>query len=155
MKVDMYGIGAPCQGFSKSGYNKGMADKRSRPLKHGYRFVKKHRPKVFRLEHVPPFSSLKHVATKNKIMKKLKAIGDYRIKERRQKTNEIGIGHPQNRTRIYILGFRKDVRAFKHFRWPMPAQEAPLSLADVMDPVDSEDDLQPNATTMQRNWTNS
>ena len=64
MKVGVYGIGAPCQGFSRGGRNRGMGDQRSRPLISGYRFVKRHRPKVFILEHVPHFASLKHVATK-------------------------------------------------------------------------------------------
>ena len=82
MKVDVYGIGAPCQGFSRGGSNKGMEDKRSRPLISGYKFVKRHRPKVFILEHVPHFASLKHVATNKKLLKQLKAIGGYRITDR-------------------------------------------------------------------------
>ena len=110
--------GFPCQAFSIAGYRKGFNDDRGR----GNLFfavadiIKKYKPRAFLLENVKNLYSHDSKRTFSKIKSMLeKDLGyfvDYRI------FNSMEYGNvPQNRERIYIIGF-KDTNDLYKFKWP-------------------------------------
>lgn len=110
--------GFPCQAFSIAGYRKGFNDDKGR----GNLFfavadiIRKHQPRAFLLENVKNLHSHDGGRTFSKIKSMLeKDLGyfiDYRI------FNSMEYGNvPQNRERIYIVGFKNMDDLYK-FSWP-------------------------------------
>lgn len=110
--------GFPCQAFSIAGYRRGFDDAKGR----GNLFfavadiIKKHQPRAFLLENVKNLHSHDGGRTFSKIKSMLeKDLGyfiDYRI------FNSMEYGNvPQNRERIYIIGFKNMDDLYK-FSWP-------------------------------------
>jgi DNA (cytosine-5)-methyltransferase 1 len=107
-KIDVLTAGFPCQPFSIAGYRKGFDDER------GNLFIsiidiiklleKKHeKPKVLFLENVKNLKSHDKGRTYEVIKRELEKLG-YIIKDKVINTKDITI-LPQNRERIYIIGF--------------------------------------------------
>lgn len=117
-KFDVLLGGFPCQAFSIAGYRKGFEDEKGR----GNLFfavsdlINKYQPKVFLLENVKNLRGHDKGRTFSKIKTILeKDLGyyvDYRV------FNSMEYGNvPQNRERIYIVGFKNKSDLFK-FKWP-------------------------------------
>ena len=117
-KFDILLGGFPCQAFSIAGNRKGFEDEKGR----GNLFfavsdlIKKYRPKAFLLENVKNLRG----HDKGRTFLKIKSIlenelgyfVDYRV------FNSMDYGNvPQNRERIYIVGF-KDESDLNKFKWP-------------------------------------
>ncbi|MEQ1582621.1 MAG: DNA cytosine methyltransferase [Candidatus Nitrotoga sp.] len=112
---DLYGItnipdfdfllaGFPCQPFSYAGKQKGFVDTRGTLFFEIERILKTHRPKGFLLENVRGLTTHDHGRTFSTILKKLEALNygvSYLI------LNSSNFGVPQNRVRVYILGWDK------------------------------------------------
>ncbi len=117
-KFDVLLGGFPCQAFSIAGYRKGFRDEKGR----GNLFfavaniIKKHKPRAFLLENVKNLHGHDGGRTffkiKSILEKDLRYFIDYRI------LNSMEYGNvPQNRERIYIVGFKKKDDLY-NFVWP-------------------------------------
>ena len=112
---DLYGIhnipdfdfllaGFPCQPFSYAGKQKGFGDTRGTLFFEIERILKTHRPKGFLLENVRGLTTHDQQRTFSTILQKLEAL-DYGVSHLILNSSNFGI--PQNRVRVYILGWYK------------------------------------------------
>ena len=116
-KFDVLVAGFPCQPFSIAGEQKGFKDKKNGNL--FYRImdiVKMKKPKVIFLENVKNLKSHDHGRTFKIITDLLEKEG-YCLKY--AVLNALDFGLPQNRERIYIVGF-KDKKKCDKFEFPKP-----------------------------------
>lgn len=135
--------GFPCQAFSVAIHGKGFRDEKGR----GVLFseierilreaieVQSRPPVGFFLENVRNLKSHDGGKTFAIIMQKLSEAGyflDHKI------YNSLNFGVPQNRERIYIVGFR-DPKRLARFEWPEPNNNARPKVADIL-----ERDVDPN-----------
>lgn len=102
---DILVAGFPCQAFSQAGKQLGFEDTRGTLFFDVARIIKEKRPKAFLLENVKNLVSHDKGKTFKVIMKTLAQL-DYNVFTMLFKAKDFGI--PQNRERIYIVGFNKD-----------------------------------------------
>lgn len=116
-KIDMLTGGFPCQAFSIAGERKGFNDERGNLFWSITGLIQKlsEKPRFLLLENVKNLKGHDDGRTYNIIKSELEKIG-YIIKDRVINTLDI-TNIPQNRERIYILGFKdpKDAEKFKFF----------------------------------------
>lgn len=113
-KVDILVGGSPCQAFSIMGYQRGLEDARGTLFYEYARLVKEIEPKVFIYENVQGL--LKH--DKGNTWEVIRGIFDslgyhYTL----QVLNSKDYGIPQNRNRLFVVGF-KDEECLKKFEFP-------------------------------------
>lgn len=113
---DFLCAGFPCQAFSISGKQKGFEDTRGTLFFDIARIVKYHTPKVLLLENVRHFENHDHGKTLKTVIDTLKGL-EYTIFY--QVLNASDYGLPQNRERIFIVCFRKDLN-INTFHFPKP-----------------------------------
>lgn len=109
--------GFPCQAFSIAGYRKGFEDEKGRGnlFLDIARIIKAHKPEGFLLENVKNLKTHDGGNTFKVIQETLEALG-YHLKYKVLNTMEYG-NVPQNRERIYIVGFR-DRSKIDKFEFP-------------------------------------
>lgn len=110
--------GFPCQAFSIAGRKGGFNDTRGTLFFEVARILKYHRPKAFFLENVKGLVMHDRGNTLKVILDVLREDLDYYVPEPKI-LNAKDFGVPQNRERIYIVGFRKDIDA-SSFKYPEP-----------------------------------
>ncbi len=111
---DVLLAGFPCQPFSQAGKKLGLADTRGTLFFDIAKIVEHHRPRVVLLENVKRFKSHDGGRTFETIKSILEGLG-YDIHA--QVLNAKDFGVPQNRERIYIIGFLGKV----DFSFPKPS----------------------------------
>lgn len=117
-RFDIFAGGFPCQPFSIAGHRKGFKDKgRGDIFFEITRILERIKPQVVFLENVKNLRSHDDGRTYKIIEKSLQKLG-YHIKSEVLNTKDYG-GIPQNRERIYIVGFRNKKYADR-FRFPKP-----------------------------------
>lgn len=121
--------GFPCQAFSQAGLKKGFEDTRGTLFFHIARILKEKQPQAFLLENVKNLRSHDKGNTLNTIMKTLDEIG-YNAQYKVLKARDFGV--PQNRERVYIVGFRKDINA-TDFKYPAPL-DIQTKLGNILEP---------------------
>lgn len=99
---DVLLAGFPCQPFSQAGKKLGLADTRGTLFFDIARIVEYHKPKVVFLENVKRFKSHDEGKTFETVKNVLEGLG-YEVYA--QVLNAKNFGIPQNRERIYIVGF--------------------------------------------------
>ena len=137
--VDLYVAGFPCQAFSMAGNRRGFDDTRGTLFFDLLQYLKAQRPKYFILENVKGLMSHDKGKTFSTIINILaKTINGqmfmpfysdnigYHIYHQVLNTKDFGI--PQNRERIFIVGFRDDKHSFK---FPNPFK-LELKLKDIL-----------------------
>ena len=134
--VDVILGGFPCQGFSLSGPRK-LDDSRNVLYKHYVRIVQAKKPLMFVGENVKGLLTMGHGQIINAIVQAFSDCGyDVYYKLLNAKYFEV----PEDRERVIIVGFRKDL-GIKHFEFPVerdfiiPLREA---LKNVPDPLPGE-----------------
>ena len=107
-EFDFLLAGFPCQSFSIAGYREGFDDKKGRGnlFFEIARIIEARKPMGFMLENVKNLTGHDNGNTFSIIKQTLKDLG-YFIKARVLNTMEYG-NLPQNRERIYIVGFRNE-----------------------------------------------
>tara|TARA_R100001163_G_scaffold65812_1_gene65165 strand:+ start:2656 stop:3858 length:1203 start_codon:yes stop_codon:yes gene_type:complete len=137
--VDLYVAGFPCQAFSLAGKRKGFEDTRGTLFFDLLQYLNEKKPKYFILENVKGLLSHDRGATFGTILDCLaKTVNKqyfltppenlgYHIYYKVLNTKDYGV--PQNRERIFIVGFREDKHSFK-FPKKIPLK---LSLADMLE----------------------
>lgn len=116
--IDVLISGFPCTSFSVAGYRKGFEDEKSGDLFfETLRFIVAKKPEVIFLENVKNLVSHDNGKTFQIIKDSLEANG-YKIKFKVLNAKDYG-NIPQNRERIYIVGFRSEL-AYHNFEFPFP-----------------------------------
>lgn len=109
-KHDLLLAGFPCQAFSHAGLKKGFDDTRGTLFFDIAKILKMHKPKAFLLENVKGLKSHDGGYTFKKIIDTLNSIG-YQTLEH-QVLNARDFGLPQNRERVFIVGFWKNTNFY-------------------------------------------
>ncbi len=110
--------GFPCQAFSQAGLKRGFEDTRGTLFFEIARILNEKHPKAFLLENVKNLTLHDHGKTFEVIMNTLDELGYY-VCPSLFKAKDFGV--PQNRERIYIVGFdKKQVPNYKDYTPPKP-----------------------------------
>ena len=106
-RIDLITFGSPCQDFSLAGKRKGMGGERSSLILQAIRLVHECRPRVFIWENVKGTFSSNNGADFWAIIQAFANIGGYRLEWQLLNTSWF---LPQNRERIYLVGYLAEVR---------------------------------------------
>ncbi|MFT2112355.1 DNA cytosine methyltransferase [Marinomonas sp. 2405UD68-3] len=117
---DVLCAGFPCQAFSIAGKRGGFEDTRGTLFFDVAEIIKKHKPKAFLLENVKGLINHDKGKTLSTILNVLREDLDYFVPEPKI-INAKDFGVPQNRERIFIVGFRKDLN-INSFKYPEPLE---------------------------------
>jgi DNA-methyltransferase (dcm) len=123
---DILLAGFPCQPFSQAGLKRGFTDTRGTLFFDIERILLAKRPKAFLLENVKQLKGHDKGRTLQVILEHLKDAG-YRVYYDVLKARDFGV--PQNRERIYIVGF---LDHSIQFEFPKPT-ELPTRVGDILD----------------------
>jgi len=109
-QVDLFVGGSPCQSFSMIGKRAGLEDARGTLFYDYARLVSEIKPKVFIYENVPGMLNHDNGNTWKVIQEIFNSLG-YDIHTQILNASDYGI--PQNRRRVYVVGFKKQRDNFK------------------------------------------
>ena len=126
-KHDILAGGFPCQAFSIAGFKGGFSDTRGTLFFNLARVIEDHAPKAFFLENVKGLAGHDRGRTFTTIMKTLEDDLGYYVHT--QIVNAKDFGVPQNRERVFIVGFKSRV-ASDRFEFPSPLGRV-TSIADI------------------------
>lgn len=129
-KLSVLTGGFPCQPFSVAGYRKGFDDERGNVFWQIERLYAHSSPEVVFLENVKNLQNHDGGNTYKTIEASLIKHG-YNVTSKVLNAKEYG-GIPQNRERIYIVGF-KDENAFERFNWDAIEKIQAAPLRDFID----------------------
>ncbi len=115
---DILCAGFPCQAFSIAGKRAGFEDTRGTLFFEVAEIIKKKQPKAILLENVKGLRNHDKGRTLNTILNVLKNDLNYYVPNP-QILNAKDFGLPQNRERIFIVGFHKDT-GINQFQYPVP-----------------------------------
>lgn len=127
-KHDILLAGFPCQAFSLAGHKKGFEDARGTLFFDVARIIKRHKPKVVFCENVKNLVNHDRDRTFQVIKNILEDLGYavfYKV------LNSKNFGVPQNRERIYIVAFRKDIAPEK-FIFPQKTDDTKV-IKDIVE----------------------
>jgi DNA (cytosine-5)-methyltransferase 1 len=128
-KIDVLTGGFPCQAFSVAGYQKGFKDPRGNVFWEIIRLLEDRKPEIVFLENVKNLGTHDGGKTFRIILQALASTG-YHVEFDVLNSDGYG-GVPQNRERIYIVGFRSKKYASR-FEFPGKLKKTP-SLSDFID----------------------
>lgn len=129
---DVLLAGFPCQPFSQAGLKKGFSDTRGTLFFDIERILIHKKPQAFLLENVKQLKGHDKGKTLETILSHLKAAGYNNLQYKVLRARDFGL--PQNRERIYIVGFLDNEI---NFEFPQPTFE-PTSVGSILD--DNVDD---------------
>ncbi len=134
--VDLVLGGAPCQAFSIAGYRKGFNDERGNLFFEYLRILIDKKPRAFFFENVKNLVSHDGGKTFNIMLDAFRQNGYY---VRYQVLNSCEYGNvPQNRERIYVVGFREKELCDKfYFPTTIPLTK---KISDIVDVTKKQDD---------------
>ena len=129
---DILLAGFPCQPFSQAGLKKGFSDTRGTLFFDIERIIAEKRPKAFLLENVKQLQTHDRGNTLKVIVEHLKKL-NYSIDYKVLRAADFGV--PQNRERLYIVGFNKDIFKISKnfsFEYPKPTYQK-TKLGDILE----------------------
>ncbi len=129
---DIVCAGFPCQPFSQAGLQKGFSDTRGTLFFNVEKIIEEKRPKVYFLENVKRLLTHDKGNTFRVIKEHLKAL-DYTFDYAVLAAKDFGV--PQNRERIYMVGFDKkyfDIPDDFHFEFPTPPMTS-VKVGDILE----------------------
>ena len=120
-QVDLFVGGSPCQSFSALGKKRGLSDTRGTLFYEYARLVDEIQPKVFIYENVRAVLTNDCGRTWEKMKEVFEDLG-YNIfftnEDKPSVLNALDYGIPQSRNRIFVVGFRSDIKLEKEFEFP-------------------------------------
>lgn len=125
-KHDLLVGGFPCQAFSQAGLKKGFKDTRGTMFFEIARILDHHKPKAILLENVKGLRGHEKGNTFKTIISILNELGYQTLESTVLNAKHFGL--PQNRERIFIVGFKKHV----NFQFPQPPM-IDTRLGDILD----------------------
>jgi DNA (cytosine-5)-methyltransferase 1 len=123
---DILLAGFPCQAFSIAGRRKGFEDTRGTLFYYIAKIIEDKQPTAFLLENVKHLVNHDQGRTFRVIKDVLEEDLEYNIHYKVLNSRNFGV--PQNRPRIFIIGFKENLR----FNFPEPP-EIDVSLEDILD----------------------
>lgn len=135
--------GPPCQSWSEAGSLKGINDSRGQLFYDFIRILKDKKPKFFVAENVSGMLSKRHQEAVDNFIKLFEEAG-YEMHIQLLNANDYNV--PQDRLRVFYVGFRKDLKI--DFKFPEPFSHKP-TLKDTI--YDLKDNAIP---TLDKNKTN-
>lgn len=135
--------GPPCQSWSEAGSLKGINDSRGQLFYDFIRILKDKKPKFFVAENVSGMLSKRHQEAVDNFIKLFEEAG-YEMHIQLLNANDYNV--PQDRLRVFYVGFRKDLKV--DFKFPEPFSHKP-TLKDTI--YDLKDNAIP---TLDKNKTN-
>lgn len=127
--IDLFVWGSPCQDVSLSGKREGFNGEKSSLFREGARVQSQMMPRVFIFENVPGLLSSNGGGDYAEVVRTFREQG-YHIATTMMNTKEYGV--PQNRERIFIVGFLDETQY--HGFTPPKAYPLSLSLGDMLQP---------------------
>lgn len=138
--------GPPCQSWSEAGSKRGIADKRGQLFYEFMRILADKKPKFFLAENVSGMLIDKHKEALENIKQMFTDIG-YDLSF--EKVNVADFGVPQDRKRVFFIGYRKDLGI--KFKFPKPT--TPKNKVTLMNAIG---DLKDNVIAAKEgNYTNA
>ena len=127
---DICGIigGPPCQSWSEAGSLKGIDDPRGQLFYEYIRILKTKQPLFFVAENVSGMLAARHRDAVDNIINLFKEAGYVVFMEL---LNAKNYGVPQDRKRVFYVGFRKDL-GITHFNFPTPLGDPVPTLRDAI-----------------------
>lgn len=119
--------GPPCQPWSEGGRKLGLQDDRGRLFLDYIRIIEDKQPKFFLIENVPGLLSPTHEETFKSFISQLERPG-YTVHYKLLDTADFGVA--QNRKRVIIVGFRKDIHV--DFGFPASTSEEYVTLRQAI-----------------------
>lgn len=113
--------GPPCQSWSEAGSGRGINDSRGQLFNDYIRILKVKQSKFFLVENVSGILHPKHAKSFNGFIKSFENAG-YEVSWKLLDANDYNV--PQNRLRVIIIGYRKDLK--KKFEFPEPEKYKPV-----------------------------
>ena len=126
-QIDILIGGSPCQDFSIAGQRAGEDGERGNLIWQFYRVVSEARPSVFVYENVKGFLSIDGGKSYQRFLGALRGLG-YHCHAEILNTKDYGI--PQNRERLYIVGF---LNADEYYAFSLAPKTGCGRLADFLD----------------------
>ena len=117
--IDLFVGGSPCQSFSMVGKQRGLEDTRGTLFYEYARLVSEIKPKVFIYENVRAVLSNDGGKTWETMKKVFDDLG---YSWQAQILNARDYGIPQNRERLFVVGFRNDLNLMQPFSFPKPVK---------------------------------
>lgn len=117
--ADLLVAGFPCQPFSIAGHKLGFNDTRGDMFFYILNILSIQKPEAFMLENVKYLEHHNGGKTFRRMIESLNCIG-YKVKYAVLNSKDFGV--PQNRKRIYIVGFKRD-EIINDFRFPEPEKQ--------------------------------
>lgn len=124
---DILLAGFPCQPFSQAGLKKGFNDTRGTLFFDIERIVRAKKPKAILLENVKRLRTHDNGNTLRVILETLKDVGYKNLHTKVLRARDFGL--PQNRERIFIIGFLDDSVSFQ---FPSPL-DVPTRVGDILE----------------------
>lgn len=118
-QVDLFVGGSPCQSFSLVGKQRGLEDTRGTLFYEYARLIDEIKPKVFIYENVRAVVSHDNGKTWKKMQEVFSELG-YNFSWKVLNAKDYGI--PQNRERLFVVGFRNDLKLTSSFSFPKPIE---------------------------------
>ncbi len=115
-EIDVITGGPPCQGFSLANKNRNkIADDPRNQLFYDFvKVIKWYQPKTFVMENVKGLLSMEKGKVIQTIKMEFENVGlGYNVEYKILKSSDFGV--PQNRERVILIGFRKDLGLFPEF----------------------------------------
>lgn len=101
--------GPPCQSWSVAGSGRGIDDERGKLFKDYIRIIDSKNPKFFLAENVKGILSQKHDEARNEIIRLLSEAGEVGYNISIGLLNAKDFEVPEDRERVFFIGFRKDL----------------------------------------------
>jgi len=127
--LDLIVGGVPCQSWSVAGKMRGFEDARGKLWSDALRIIKQNQPKAFIFENVKGLIDPRNNENLNLIIRSFQGAGY--ILPKPSLLNSYDFGVPQNRDRIFIVGFRKDI-GLNSFSFPEPLKKK-STLSEILD----------------------
>jgi DNA (cytosine-5)-methyltransferase 1 len=168
--------GFPCQAFSQAGLKQGFQDTRGTMFFEIQRILAERRPKAFLLENVKQLKGHDKGRTLETILSILRGTHEVSVDESvpmsedarsalSQKLNywvdfrvlrAADFGAPQNRERVYVVGFDKnhygkDVDFSEIFNWPVPP-DTPTRVGDILEDLSEISEENDRFTISDKLW---
>jgi DNA (cytosine-5)-methyltransferase 1 len=125
--------GVPCQSWSIAGKNLGFSDDRGQLWNDTLYLLNEAKPKAFIFENVKGLSDPRNTEALSYILQRIQEAGyfaNYYV------VNSFDYGVPQNRIRIYIVGFLEK-EYFLKFNIPKPLHKK-IRLSDILSGIDTQ-----------------
>ena len=119
--------GPPCQSWSVAGKQKGLEDKRGLLFQKYISLIKAKMPKFFLIENVKGMLDEKFSNVFDSFLTQLEEIG-YDVRFRLLDAADYEV--PQNRERVFLVGFRHDMGI--NYKFPLPSTNKQLTLRDAI-----------------------